>query len=160
MVNDSDILMVSRAGGNPIRVASQCVMMDSGAQPVMIGKKFAQELRLTADDLAPCPFTIVTSIGQVERATGYTREPLQLSFRVKLGHSPAPLLLRCAVMDATNYDILVGQQAFYPLGFGLDNWTEEAWIRPGWSAGDGRKELISVAFAAAATIEPLSMVFG
>jgi hypothetical protein len=160
MVNDSGILMVNRAGGNPIRVAPQYVMMDSGAQPVIIGKKLAQELQLTADDLAPCPFTIVTSIGHVERATGYTREPLQLSFRVKLGDSPAPLLLRCAVTDATNYDILVGQQVLYPLGFGLDNWTEEAWIRPGWSAGDGRKELIPVAFAAAATIEPLSMVFG
>jgi hypothetical protein len=101
-------------------------MMDSGAQPVMIDKKLAKELQLTAADLTPCPFIIVTSIGHVERATGYTREPLLLNFRVKLGDPPAPLLLRCAVTDATNYDILVGQQALYPLGFGLDNWTEEA----------------------------------
>ena len=120
MVNDSDILVVSRAGGNPIRVAPQCVMMDSGAQSVMIGKKLAQELRLTAEDLVPCPFTIVTSIGHVERATCYTRKPLQLSFRMKSGDPPAPLLLRCAVTDITNYDILVYQQACYPLGFG---WT-------------------------------------
>lgn len=71
MVNDSGILVVSRAGGNTIPVAPQCMMIDSGAQLVMIGKKFAKELRLTADDLAPCPFTIVfTSIGHVERATG------------------------------------------------------------------------------------------
>ena len=62
--------------------------------------------------------------------------------------------------DVTNYNILVGEQALYPLGFGVDNWTEEAWIQLGWSAGDGRKELIPVAFAAAATIEPSSMVFG
>ena len=108
MVNDTGILVVSRTGGNVIRVAPRCVMMDSGAQPVMIGKKLAQKLGLAAKDLAPCPFTIVTSIGHVERATGYTREPLQLSFRVKPGDPPAPLLLRCAVTDATNYDILVG----------------------------------------------------
>ena len=76
MVNDSGILVVGRAGGNTIQVAPQCLMMDSGIQPVMIGKKFAKELRLTPDDLAPCPFTIVTSIGHVERAIGYTREPL------------------------------------------------------------------------------------
>ena len=44
MVNDSCILVVSRVGGNTIRVAPQCVMMDLGAQLVMIGKKFAQEL--------------------------------------------------------------------------------------------------------------------
>ena len=27
--------------------------------------------------------------------------------------------MKCVVTDATNYDILVGQQVFYPLGFGL-----------------------------------------
>jgi hypothetical protein len=135
-------------------------MMDTGAQSVMIVKKITKELRLIADDLAPCPFTIVKSNGHVERATGYTPEPLQLSFRVKPGDPPALLLLRCVVMDATNYDILVGQQTLYPLGFSLDNWIEEAWIRPCWSAGYGRNEFISVAFAAVATIAPLSMVFG
>lgn len=29
-----------------------------------------------ADNLAPCSFTIVTFIGHVEQATGYTQEPL------------------------------------------------------------------------------------
>ena len=33
-------------------------------------------------------------------------------------------------------------------------------IRPGLSAGDGRREHIHVAFAAGATIAPLSMIFG
>ena len=56
----------------------------------MIGKKLVQELELTADDLAPCPFTIVTSVGHVERAIGYTREPLQLSFRVRPKDLHAP----------------------------------------------------------------------
>lgn len=68
MVNDFGNLVVNRAGGNIIRVGPQCVMMDSGAQPVLIGKK----LRLTANDLAPCLFTIVTSIGYVEQTTSYT----------------------------------------------------------------------------------------
>ena len=77
---------------------------------------------------------------------------------------PGPLYshvsLQCAVTDATNYDILVGQQALYPLGFGVDNWTEEAWIRPGWSAGDGRKELIPVAFASGAMTSAYDAMFG
>ena len=121
MVNDTGILVVSRTGGKATRVAPRYVMMDSGAQLVMIGKKLTQELGLAAKDLAPCPFTIVTSVGYVERATGYIQEPLQLSFRVKPGDPPAPLLLRCTMTNATNYDILVGQQVLYPLGFGLDN---------------------------------------
>lgn len=39
MVNDSDLLMVSRAGSNAIQVVSQYIMMDSGAQHVIFGKK-------------------------------------------------------------------------------------------------------------------------
>ena len=108
MVNEFDILMVSQAGGNIIRVAPQCEMMDSRAPPAMIDKKLAQELRLTINDLDSCPFTIVTSIGHVERATGYNQEPLQLCFQVKSGDPSAPLVIRCAMTDATNYDILVG----------------------------------------------------
>jgi hypothetical protein len=77
-------------------------MMDLGAQPVLIGKKLAHDLRLTADDLAPCAFTIVTSIGHVERATCYIRKPLQLSFQMKHEDPRAPFFLRCAVTDVTN----------------------------------------------------------
>ena len=72
MVNNTDILMVYRTRGNATWVAPRCVMMDAGAQPVMISKKLCQELGLVAEDLAPCPFTIVTSVGHMERATGYT----------------------------------------------------------------------------------------
>ena len=46
MVNDTGILVVSRIGSNTTRVASSCVMMDLGAQPVMINNKLAQELGL------------------------------------------------------------------------------------------------------------------
>jgi hypothetical protein len=126
MVHNFGISLVSRAGGNSVRVAPQYMMMDSKAQLIMIGKKLGHNLRLTVDDLAPCPFTIVTSIGHVERATGYTRELQQLSLRVKPGDPSAPLLLMCAVTDATNYDTSIGQQTLYPLGPGLDNYTEEA----------------------------------
>ena len=80
-------------------------------------------MRLTADNLALCPFTIITSIGHVERTISYTQEPLHLSFRVKPEDPSAPFFLRCAVTNVTNYDILVGQKTLYPHGFGLDNWT-------------------------------------
>jgi hypothetical protein len=126
----------------------------------MIGKQLALDLGLEASDLEPCPFTIVTSVGGMEKAMGYTRHPLQLMFGVGSGPLFSHVSLQCAVTGATNYDILVGQQALYPLGFGVDNWTEEAWIRPGWSAGDGRKELIPVVFAASAVTSTTEAMFG
>jgi hypothetical protein len=79
---------------------------------------------------------------------------------VKLGDPTTPLLLRYAIINATNYDILVGQHAFHPFGFGLNIWIEEAWIRPGRSDGYSRREFIHVASGIATTIAPLSMVLG
>ena len=73
MVNDTSILVVSRTGGNATWVAPRYVMMDLGAQTVMICKKLAQELGLAAEDLAPCPYTIVTSVGHVERCRNVGR---------------------------------------------------------------------------------------
>jgi len=64
------------------------------------------------------------------------------------------------VTNATNYDVLIGQQALYPLGFDLDNWTEEARIRSGWSSGDGRKVFIHVAFAATSMTMVADAMFG
>ena len=55
IVNDFDILIVSRARGNIIWVAPQYVMMDSGVQPIMIGKKLEQELQLPTWLLAHLP---------------------------------------------------------------------------------------------------------
>ena len=55
MMNGFGILVVNRAGGNAIRVAPQCVMMDSGAQSVMIDKMLAHKLWLTSDGMAPSP---------------------------------------------------------------------------------------------------------
>lgn len=160
LVNNNGVMVVARTDGNSTRATPLRVMLDSGAQPVMIGKQLAQELGLLPSDLEPCPFTIVTSVGGTETALGYTRHPLQLMFGVGAGPLYTHVSLQCAVTGATNYDILVGQQALYPLGFGVDNWTKEAWIRPGWSAGDGRKELIPVVFAASAATPTADAMFG
>ena len=160
LMNDKSLFVVSRTDMPTIRATPLRVMMDSGAQPVMIGKGLADSLGLTPANLDPCPFTIVTSVGGTERATGYTKAPLRLIFNVGAWPTYTHLSMKCVVTNATNYDILVGQQALYPLGFGLDNWTEEAWIRPGWSTGDGRKVFIPVTFAATAMTMVAEAMFG
>ena len=72
-------------------------------------------------------------------STGHMKEPLYLIFRVGWGPTYWHFFLKCAVTCVTNYDILVGQQTLYLLGFWLSNWTEEAWIWPRWSSKDGWK---------------------
>jgi hypothetical protein len=64
------------------------------------------------------------------------------------------------VTDGTNYDILIGQHVLYPFGFGLDSWTEEAWTQLSWWAGDGRRELIFIAFTTGVIIAHLSLISG
>lgn len=76
LVNDNNVLVVSRTGGNTTRAISLQVVMNSDAHHVMIGKQLAQELGLGVSDLEPFSFTIVTSLGGTKRATGYTRQPL------------------------------------------------------------------------------------
>ena len=66
IVNDIDILVVTWVGGNALQVAPKCMMMNSKIQPIMIDKRLGHELCMTADDLIPCPFTIVIFIGHME----------------------------------------------------------------------------------------------
>ena len=82
LMNDKSIFVVSRTDLPAIRATSLRVMMDSGAQPIMICKGLADSLGLTLVNLDPCPFIIVTSVGGTKRAISYTKIPLCLVFNV------------------------------------------------------------------------------
>ena len=113
---------------------------------MMLVRRLANELGLLPHDLDPCPFTIATSLGGIEQPTGLTKEPLHL--QVKVGaDSYSYVPVRFVVTSATTHDILLGQQTLYPIVFGHDSWTEEAWFRPGWSLGDGHKKSLPVSFS-------------
>ena len=141
-------------------VFPQKVLLDTGAQPVMLGRSLAESLGLNAKDLDPCPFTIATSLGGTEHPMGLTKAPLRLQFNIGTD-AYTHISLRCVVTNATTYDILLGQQALYPIGFGHDSWIEEAWFRPGWSQGDGWKEALPVDFGSlASTTGSQTAMFG
>ena len=127
LVNEGQTFSVTR--GDTSRAYLKRVLLDTGAQLVMLGKRLANELDLVPHDLDPCPFTIVTSLGGIEQPTRLTKEPLRLQFKVG-ADSYTYVAVRCVVTSATTYDILLGQQALCPIGFGHDSWTEEAWFRP------------------------------
>ena len=77
LMNDKSLFVVSRADMPTIHATPLRVMMNSDAQPVMIGKGFADSFGLKPTKLDPCPFTIMISVRGTERATGYTKTPLR-----------------------------------------------------------------------------------
>ena len=83
LMNNKPLFVVSRMDILAIRATPLTVMINSGAHPVMIGKRLADSLGLTPANLNPCPFTIATSVGYTERATYYTKMPLRLNFNVE-----------------------------------------------------------------------------
>lgn len=56
------------------------IMLNFGAQLVMINKWLTQELSLICTNLEPFSFIVVTSIEGMEQAIGYNMQPLQLIF--------------------------------------------------------------------------------
>ena len=54
----------------------QKVLLDTWAQPMMLGRSLAECLGLCTKDLDSCPFTIATSLGGREHPMGLTKAPL------------------------------------------------------------------------------------
>ena len=113
LVNEGQTFYMTR--GDSSRACPKRVSLDTGAQPVMLGRRLANELGLVLHDLDPCPFTIATTLGGTKQPTGLTKEPLRLQFKVGVD-SYTYVAVSCVVTSATTYDILLGQQALYPIG--------------------------------------------
>ena len=58
LVNEGQTFSVTR--GDSSRAYPKRVLLDTGAQPVMLGRRLANELGLVPHDLDLCPFTIAT----------------------------------------------------------------------------------------------------
>jgi hypothetical protein len=126
------------------------VLLDSGAEPVLLGKRTTALLGLTAADIVPCPFKISTSAGGQEVPVGWTRDPLLLTFRGDT-REITPFATRCVVTESETYDVLLGMHVMYPLGIGHDPWEETAWLRPDYAEGGGRKAFFPIRMVAEAS---------
>lgn len=69
LTNNLGVFIVSCTGNFAIRVALSQILMDTRDQPTIIGKLLTNALGLTASNLEPCPFTILTLLGEIERDT-------------------------------------------------------------------------------------------
>ncbi|CAM6082409.1 unnamed protein product [Calypogeia fissa] len=107
------------------------VMLDTGAQPVILGIDFAKKIGLLKSNLRKSAWHIRTTSGTVEEVLGETSSLLTLAFN----EGTAQQLLfqvNCLVTNATSYDVLLGQEALFPPGFTIDNWFEHAYYRVDW----------------------------
>jgi hypothetical protein len=115
------------------------VLLDSGAQPLMLGKAACIGLGIRRSELEPCPFQIQTSLGGTnDRSNFMTHEKLSMQMRPDHAIDSSRLGVTTVVITAESYDVLVGGVVLYPMGFQMDYWTETTTYRPGWQFGDGR----------------------
>jgi hypothetical protein len=105
----------------------------------MFGASAVAGLELTKDTLEECAWTISTSMGGTERATGITKAELSLKLNQEDVEDRGFMKVKAIVMEAKSYDVLVGTTVLYPMGFTLDFWEEIASYRPGWQVGDGAR---------------------
>jgi hypothetical protein len=122
------------------------VLLDSGAQPLMLGASAIEGLGLTKDTLEKCPWTISTSMGGTEHATAITKGELALKLNQDDVEDASFMKVKAIVTEAKSYDVLVGSTVLYPMGFTLDFWEETVSYRPRWQAGDGRKVSLPARF--------------
>ena len=88
LVNEGQTFSVTR--GDSSRAYPKRVLLDTGAQPVMLGRRLANELSLVPHDLDPCPFTIATSLGAQSNQLDSRRNLCVFSSRWEL--IPTPML--------------------------------------------------------------------
>eukprot|EP00245_Coleochaete_scutata_P000413 TRINITY_DN1051_c1_g2_i1.p1 TRINITY_DN1051_c1_g2~~TRINITY_DN1051_c1_g2_i1.p1 ORF type:complete len:432 (+),score=59.32 TRINITY_DN1051_c1_g2_i1:132-1298(+) len=139
------VLQVGRSAQGGQGHVPHRVILDSGAQPLILGRRTAQALGLTSADIVVAPFRIHTSMGATERPLGVTREPVYLHFLS--GMPDATSIASVAVVtEADTYDILIGTQIMYPLGIMIDFWRETVHIRPGWQRGEDRVAILPSLF--------------
>jgi hypothetical protein len=86
----------------------------------MLGASAVAGLELMKDTLEECPWTISTSMGGIEHATGITKAELSLKLNQEDVEDASFMRVKAIVTEAKSYDVLVGTTVLYPMGFTLD----------------------------------------
>ncbi len=120
-------LSTIQVGGHTPRV----VLLDTCAQPVILGVQFIKKMGMFDSKLWKSKWQIRTVSGSVKEVFGENSNLITLNFNEGTNQELC-LQVKCLVTNATNYDVLIGQEAQFPPGFTIDNWFEHAYYRMDW----------------------------
>lgn len=115
--------------------APERVLIDTGAEPVLLGRRVQQALGLCGAKLELSSVNIATSAGTKERVVGVTKAPIKITSNPRRA-GECSVYVKCLVSEAENYDVLLGSDATYWPGLSVDTYTEQAYYRPAWRSGD------------------------
>jgi len=119
--------LISQVGGHTPKV----VLLDIGAQPVILRVQFAKKMGMFDSKLRKSMWHIRTASGSIEEILGESSDLITLNFNESTDREFC-LQVRCLITNAISYDLLIGQEAMFPLGFTIDNWFEHAYYRVDW----------------------------
>jgi len=125
IVNDTKLTI--QMGGHTPRV----VLLDTCAQPVILGVRFTKKMGLLNSKLRKSMWHIRTVSGSVKEVLRENSNSITLNFNESTDQELC-LHVRCLVTNATSYDVLITQEAMFPLGFIIDNRFEHAYYQVDW----------------------------
>ncbi len=102
------------------------VLLDIGAQPVILGVQFTKKMGMLNSKLWKSMWQIRIVSGSVKEVLGESSDLIALNFNEGTNQELC-LQVRCLVTNATSYDVLIGQEALFPPGFTIDNWFEHVY---------------------------------
>jgi len=79
-------------------------------------------------ELRKSMWQIRTATGNVEKVLRESLNFITLNFNEDIDREFC-LQVKCLVINATNYDVLIGQKALFPPGFTIDNRSEHPYYR-------------------------------
>jgi hypothetical protein len=96
------------------------VLLDTGAQPVILGVQFAKKMGMFDSKLRKTMWQIRTASGSVDKILRESSDLITLNFNEGT-YQELCLQVKCLITNATNYNVLIGQEALFPPGFTIDN---------------------------------------
>ncbi len=98
---------------------------------MILGVQFTKKMGMLDSKLRKSMWQIHTANGSVEEILGESLDLITFNFNESTDQELC-LHVKCLVTNATNYNVLIGQEALFPPGFIIDNSFEHAYYRVDW----------------------------